>query len=94
MSRKKQLESILLQRCRRMQQQKIGIDVSGHGLRCLFVMTLVNDPSVSIEKALHASRHLSVAAQRPNMTLDRISEASRFKALGMKTKKGDGQAKL
>ena len=70
------------------------IDVSGHGLCRLFVMTLVNDPSVSTEEALCASRHSSVAAQRPYMTLDGISEASRFKALGMKTKKGDGQGKF
>ena len=74
--------------------KKLGMDVSGQDLCCLFVMTLANDPSVSTEEALCASRHLSVAAQRPYMTLDGISEASRFKALGMKPKKGDGQAKI
>ena len=68
--------------------------MSGHGIRCLFVTTLVNDPSVSTEEALRASRHSSVAAQRPYMTLDRISKASRFKALGLETKKGDRQAKV
>ncbi len=68
--------------------------MSGHGLRRLFVTTLVNDPSVSTEEALRTSRHSSVAAQHPYMTLDMISEASRFKALGMKTKKGDGQGKI
>ena len=51
-------------------------------------MALVNDPSVSTDEALHASRHSSVTAQCLYMTLDRISEASRFKALGMRSKKG------
>ena len=55
---------------------KIDIDVSGYGLRCLFVTTLVNDPSVSTEEALCAFRHLSVAAQRHYMTLVEISEAT------------------
>ncbi len=53
-----------------------------------------HDPSVSTEEALCASRHLSVAAQRPYMTLDGISEASRFKALGIKSKKGGKQASI
>ncbi len=60
----------------------------GHGLCCLFVTTLINDPSVGIEKALCASGHSSIAAQHSYMTLDGTSKAR----LGMETKKGDGQA--
>ena len=63
--------------------KKLGLDASGHALRRLFVSTLVNDPCVSAEEALLASRHSSVAAQRPYMALDQRSESNRFKALGM-----------
>lgn len=45
---------------------------------------LPNDPPVSIEESMLASRHHSVAAQRPYMLADGASEAARFMALGLK----------
>ena len=68
------------------QRRSVRLRPTGHALRRLFVSTLVNDPAVSAEEALLASRHSSVAAQRPYMTLDQKSEANRFKALGLKPK--------
>ena len=43
--------------------ERLGLDVAGHGLRRLFVTTLVNDPAVGTEEFLSAARHGSVAAQ-------------------------------
>ena len=60
--------------------------VTGHALRRLFITTLANDPGVSIEESMMASRHNSVAAQRPYIRVDGHSEAARFKALGLKRK--------
>ena len=61
---------------------KLGLDVTGHAFRRLFVTTLVNDGRVSVEESLAAARHSSVAAQRTYMSRNIVSEANRFKALG------------
>ena len=58
--------------------------VTGHALRRLFITTLANDPHVSIEEAILASRHSSVAAQRTYVLASGVSEAARFRALGLK----------
>ena len=42
-----------------------GIGTTGHALRRLFVTTLANDPRVSVEAAMRASRHTSVADTVP-----------------------------
>ena len=70
--------------------EETGIDCSGHGLRRLFLTTLVNDSAVSVEESLAAGRHGSVAAQRTYMQRNHASEANRFAALGIK-KKEDGK---
>ena len=65
--------------------EKMGFPgVTGHALRRLFITTLANDPHVSIEESMLASRHSSVAAQRPYVLADGVSEAARFRALGLK----------
>ena len=58
--------------------------VIGHVLRRIFITTLANDPHVSVEESMLASRHNSVSAQRPYMLADGVSEAARFRALGLK----------
>ena len=60
------------------------LGVTGHALRRLFITTLANDPNVSIEESMLASRHSSVAAQRMYVLANRVSEAARFRALGLK----------
>ena len=60
--------------------------VAGHALRRLFITTLANDPGVSIEETMRASRHQSVAAQRSYIKVDGHSEVAKFKALGLKKK--------
>ena len=62
--------------------EKLGLDVTGHAFRRLFITTLVNDGRVSVEESLAAARHGSVAAQRTYMARNGVSEANRFKALG------------
>ena len=57
---------------------------TGHALRRLFITTLANDPRVSVEESTSASRHSSVAAQRPYQVVNAVSEAARFRALGLK----------
>lgn len=61
----------------------LGFDVAGHAFRRLFVSTLVNDGRVSAEESLASARHGSVAAQRPYQSRNNVSEANRFKALGI-----------
>ena len=62
---------------------KTGMNISGHGLRHIFVSTLVNDPGVSVEESLAASCHASMSAQRPYMMRNHHSEAAKFNALGL-----------
>ena len=62
--------------------ERLGLDVTGHAFRRLFITTLVNDGRVSVEESLAAARHSSVAAQRTYMARNGTSEANRFKALG------------
>lgn len=71
--------------------EETGIDCRGHGLRRLFLTTLVNDPAVSVEESLAAGRHGSVAAQRTYMQRNHTSEANRFAALGIKKKDDDSK---
>ena len=65
--------------------QKMGfLSVTGHTLRRLFITTLAYDPCVSVEESMLVSRHSLVATQPPYMLADDVSEAARFKALGLK----------
>ena len=65
---------------------RVGHDITGHGNRCIFVSTLVNDPGVSIEESLASARHSSVSAQRAYVVRDGRSEAAKFNALGLHKK--------
>ena len=51
--------------------------VAGHALRRLFITTLANDPGVSIEESMRASRHQSVTAQRSYIKVDGHSEVAK-----------------
>jgi len=63
--------------------KKVGLTITGHGLRRISITTLVNDPAVNIEESIAFARHTSVAAQRPYMMRDAKSEMNRFKAQGL-----------
>ncbi len=55
----------------------------GHGFRRLFVTTLANDSSVSVEESLGSAGHSSVAAQRTYIQRDGVSECAKFAASGL-----------
>ena len=63
--------------------RETGLFVTGQGFRHLFVKTLVNDPSVSQAESLVSARHRSVAAQLPYQDRDHVSEANKFRVLGL-----------
>ena len=56
---------------------------TGHALRRVFVTTLANDPRVSVEAAMCASRHTSVAAHRTYQVVGNNADAAQIAALGM-----------
>ena len=58
-------------------------ECTGHGFRRLFITTLANNPGVSVVECMAAARHSSVAAQRPYICQNGVSEVARFNALGM-----------
>ena len=66
--------------------KRLGFDVAGHAFRRLFITSLVNAAGVSTEEALAASRHNSVAAQRPYQQRGSASEMAKFRALGLDRK--------
>ena len=43
--------------------KRVGLEITGHGLRRISITTLVNDSAVNIEESLAFARHASVAAQ-------------------------------
>ena len=57
-------------------------DSTGHGLCRLFITTLANDSSVSVEESMKSSGHNSVSAQRTYIMRDGNSETAKFAALG------------
>ena len=59
---------------------------TGHALRRTFVTTLANDPAVSTEAGMEASRHTSVSAYRRYQVVGKTSEAAKFTALGIEKK--------
>ena len=59
---------------------------TGHTLRRIFVTTLANDPAVSTEAGMEASRHTSVSAYRGYQVVRKTSEAAKFAALGIEKK--------
>jgi hypothetical protein len=42
--------------------KRVGLEITGNGLRCISITTLVNDPVVNIEDSLAFAWHTSVAA--------------------------------
>ena len=65
------------------------IDQAGgtrHALHRIFVTTLVNDPAISVEAVMEASRHTSVAAYRRYQVVGKTSEFAKFAALGFEKK--------
>ena len=50
---------------------------TGYALRGIFVTTLANDPAVSTEASMEASRHTSVSAYRGYQVVGETSEALR-----------------
>ena len=59
---------------------------TGHALRRIFVTTLANDPAVSVEAGMEASRHTSVSAFRGYQVVGKTSESAKFAALGFEKK--------
>ena len=59
---------------------------TGHALCRIFVNTLANDPAVSTEGGMEASRHTSVSACRGYQVVGETSEAAKFAALGLEKK--------
>ena len=55
---------------------------TGHALRRVFITTLANDPGVSLEAGMDASRHTSASAYRGYQVAGKTSEAAKFAALG------------
>ena len=67
--------------------ERIGhAGATGHALRRIFVTTLANDPAVSTEAGMEASRHTSVSAYRGYQVVGKTSEAAKFAALGIEKK--------
>ena len=68
------------------------MNTTGHGFRRLSITSVANHPGVNTEESLAHARHSSVAAQRPYLASNAVSEAARFGALGLigqkTTKKG------
>ena len=50
----------------------------------LFITSLANDPGVSIEESMQSAGHKSVAAQRPYIVPNGVSETAKFTALGIR----------
>ena len=61
--------------------KKCGLDISGHGLRRIFVTSLANHPGLSMAEILAATRHSSVAAILPYQMRNKTSEAAKFAAI-------------
>ena len=67
--------------------ERIGhVGATGHALRRIFVTTLANDPAVSVEAGMEASRHTSVSAFRGYQVVGKTSESAKFAALGFEKK--------
>ena len=56
---------------------------TGHAFRRLFITSLPNDAGVSIEESMRSAGHNSVAAQRPYIVRNGVSESAKFAALGI-----------
>ena len=50
--------------------KRVGLEITGHGVRWISITTLVNDSAVNMEESLAFARHTSVDAQRPYMMRD------------------------
>ena len=69
--------------------RRAGLDITGQGLRRIFVTSLANSESVNVKERLASSRHGSVAAQVPYLNQGNTSEAAKFKVLGLFDKEQD-----
>ena len=63
--------------------KRVGLEITGHGLRWISITTLINDSAVNIEESLAFVRHTSVAAQQPYVMSDAQLEMNQFKAHGL-----------
>ena len=62
------------------------VGATGYALRRIFVTPLANDPAVSVEAGMEASRHTSVSAFRGYQVVGKTSESAKFAALGFEKK--------
>ena len=61
----------------------LSADFRPHSLRGACITKLVNSPDVSLAETMAVARHSSVSASRQYQRVDSVSEANRFKALGL-----------
>ena len=60
-----------------------------HSLRGACITKLVNDPGVSLAETMSHARHSSASASRNYQRVDSVSEAGRFRALGLMPSSGN-----
>ena len=73
--------------CRALAQTRIGhVGASGNALLGIFVTTLMNNPAVSVEAGMEASRHTSVATFRGYQVVGKTSESTKFVTLEFEKK--------
>ena len=71
--------------------RRAGLDITGQGLRRIFVTSLANSESVNVKERLASSRHGSVAAQIPYLNQGNTSEAAKFDVLGLFNQEKDNE---